>query len=755
MKFLTRSLFAGVLCFLFVGLSAQAIQLERRYPTVTQNGTPSVIGFGSGFNSPQFSAVDFNRDGQQDLFVFDRVGNAPMAFRKNLSGNWRLDQELLEGFPELDSWVLLRDYDGDEVPDIFTFNRLPAFGIKVFKGRYDGNNRLQFDPVLFSEGQMLEFTIPGQNDNPTAVYVSNIDYPDINDIDCDGDLDILTFNISGGQIEFFRNRSVELGYGRDSLIFRLADNCFGGIYESGISETLDLAASLGECAADFGPGELENRHVGSTLLTLDEDGDGDKDLILGDLSFGNLNMSTNDGDCDVAWMSQQDQFFPSYNTSVDLPLFPAAFYLDIDGDGARDLVASPNNRSIAMDFNNVWVYRNVGTDNNPNFDFQQEDFLVGEMIDLGSRGKPALLDYNADGLMDLVVGNNTFFTLIGTRDSRFYLYENTGTASSPAFTLVDDDFMSMSEFSAALPPGQGGLDFAPTFGDLDNDGDADAIVGDNTGRLFYFENTAGPGQEVSFGPAFYSYMGIDVGASATPQIIDLNRDELPDLIVGEKGGAIRYFPNVGTAEEPFFGEDEEVAPNVPFLGDVDARIIGQSTGHSAPFFIDYGDRFELFMGTEHATLERYSNIDNNLNGDFDVVDENVLTFPEGNFLHPVFWDWNNDGFLDMVIGNERGGLSYYATNIALDGTVGTEELPTETAFAIYPNPATDQVNISWSEALGNEAEVRLFDGQGKLLRREQLTQAASQMNLSGLPSGIYFLQLSSDDTLQTEKLIIQ
>lgn len=755
MKYTTSSFLALALLVVSWQVFAQTVQLERRLPTVTQGNTSSVNGFASGFNSPQFSTVDFNRDGQQDLFVFDRVGDTPMAFRRNSSGDWQMDQELLAGFPELEAWVLLRDFNNDGAVDIFTFNRTPAFGVLVYTGRYDSSNRLQFDRFIDNDSApMLVASVPGQA--PVNVYVSNIDYPDINDVDCDGDLDIVTFDISGGFIDLYHNRSVELGYGQDSLIFELRENCFGGVFESGISEFLILAPTPEECASGFAPGDgLEFRHVGSSLLTLDEDGDGDKDLVLGDLSFGNLNMSTNGGDCEEAWMNEQDPFFPSYNASVDLPLFPAAYYLDIDGDGIRDFVSAPNAGENGKDFENVWYYRNTATDNNPTFDLQQTDFLVGGMIDLGTRGKPALLDYNADGLMDLVVGNFSFFEFSGLKNSRLYLYENTGTSTSPAFTLVDDDFLGMTAFSIDLPPGSNGWNFAPTFGDLDNDGDQDALVGDVRGRLIYLENTAGEGEPVSYGPAFYAYMDIDIGASATPQIIDLNRDGLMDLVVGEKGGAIRYFPNTGTSEAAFFGADEEAAPNIAFLGGVDGRIPNESTGYSAPFFVDFGDRYELFMATEHGTLEWYGDIDGNLDGTFAILNENLISHPEGDYLHPVLWDWDNDGFLDIVIGNSRGGVSYFASNIQIDGTVGTANLATAAQLDIYPNPATELITIQLGEEWGSGMEWKLYNSNGQLLQHSVARLGSQQIDCSQWPAGVYFLQVTSSTGQRTEKLILQ
>lgn len=743
-----------LLFFAASDLVGQNVRLERELIEVIQEGTSSLAGFAGGLNSPQFSAVDFNRDGQQDLFVFDRVGHVPLAFRRNSNGKWQLQQEYLEGFPELDSWVLLRDYDNDGVQDIFTFNRLPAFGIRVFKGRYDSNDRLQFDPLPMTNGENIIFaTIPGGSS--TNLYVSNIDYPDINDIDCDGDLDVLTFNISGGFIEFYENQSIQLGYGRDSLIFTRTEDCFGGIYESGISELLDLSDTAGECAVGFGPGELEDRHVGSTLLTLDEDGDGDKDLILGDLAFGNLNMSTNAGDCNAPWMNQQDAFFPSYDTQVDMPTFPAAFYLDIDNDGRRDLIAAPNIGTLGRDFDNVWFYKNLGSDDNPVFELQQVDFLVGDMIDLGTQSKPTVLDYNADGLMDVVVGNFSFFTPLALEDSRLYLFENTGTTTSPRFTLVDDDYLDMSQYSVDLPAGLRGYDFAPTFGDLDGDGDWDALIGDRDGFLFFMENTAGANQPVSFGPAQYGYMGIDIGQSAAPQIVDLNRDGLVDLVIGEKSGNINYFQNTGTLTEPFFSDDEDQSPNQEELGGIDARIIGFSTGYAVPQFIDFGDHFELFLGTQHRTLEHYDNIDGNLSGDFAVRSENLFTHSEGNHVYPAIWDFNNDGFLDVVIGNERGGLSYFSTNVLMDGTVGTQSLSEAPPVSIYPNPATELLQVELSDAWEGTANWRLYNSRGQVMGTEQGTSASISIDVAPLPAGIYFLQLSGNQGQRTEKIVVE
>ncbi|RME91911.1 MAG: VCBS repeat-containing protein, partial [Bacteroidetes bacterium] len=379
-------------------LYAQSIRLERSFPPVRVDGDPLNLAFAGGLNSPQFSAADLNNDGRTDLLAFDRVGHVPLAFVREVDGTFSFRPELLEHFPQVVGWMLLRDYDGDEVPDIFAYQGLPVSSVQVYRGRYNAAGKLEFTPYPFGRNpNVIHVPVPGST-NDTQLYVSEIDVPDINDIDYDGDLDILTFNFAGGYLEYYQNQSVEQGYGADSLIFELVETCWGGIYESGLSTALDLSSEAGECASNFGPG-VGGRHSGSTVLTLDEDGDGDKDLLLGDISFPYLTFGRNGGDRNLAWINEQDETFPADDVPANLPLFPAPFYVDVDGDQVRDLVVTTNQERNGIDHENVWYYQNTNTDSDPRFRLFQQDLLVGEMLDLGTGCRPAILDYNADGLM--------------------------------------------------------------------------------------------------------------------------------------------------------------------------------------------------------------------------------------------------------------------------------------------------------------------------------------------------------------------
>ena len=78
-----------------------------------------------GLNLPELSEVDFNNDGMPDIYLFDKSGNRQLFFERTNDGEG-LDFRLKAGyeayFPPLKEWVLLRDYNGDGVQDIFAFS---------------------------------------------------------------------------------------------------------------------------------------------------------------------------------------------------------------------------------------------------------------------------------------------------------------------------------------------------------------------------------------------------------------------------------------------------------------------------------------------------------------------------------------------------------------------------------------------------------------------------------------------------------
>lgn len=724
-------------------LVANAQSFQQIYPAFVQNGTTLKSATVGGLSSPQFSEVDLNNDGIQDLYIFDKIGQVGLTFLNGGTPNqidYQFAPTYLANFPKLTQWVILRDYNGDGIADIFAYSSIPGVaGIEVYTGYYDENNRIAFEQNNLSGGDFNILYYPG-NSGFNNLYVSSIDYPAIDDIDGDGDLDIVTFNLAGGIVELYENQSIERGFNRDSLQFILADRCWGKFYESGLAKEVDLSSDPDECALSLRSSEPRSGlHAGSTILTIDLDNDGDKEVVLGDISFSNLNMVVNGGTAENAYMINQDIAFPSNDVAVDLPLFPAAFSLDVDNDGVKDMFVSPNlGNDIGETYESVWYYKNTATNENPVFELQQKDLFTEDMIDFGTGAQPVFVDYNQDGLQDMVVGNKSFYVAGGNKNARVFLYENIGSATAPQFELKNDDLFGLNVFS------QNAWRFTPTFGDLDGDGDLDALIGEEFGNLFYAENTAGACQPFEFAAAIYAYQDIDVGQSSRPQIIDINRDGLLDLVIGERNGNLNYFENTGTIENPIFTAD----PTNNFFGKVDARGNNQVTGYSAPTILQIDGAYELFVGNEEGKILRYENIAGDLDGTFTQTSTDYGNISVGKEIHPAFVDLNKDGLLEVAVGNNRGGISFFETDLK-EQTTSLPQIENNASFIIAPNPTYETLTIQW-ELVEQPNYIRIFSANGQIVRQQPFS---SELAIGNLAKGIYVIEIATTAGKATKKFV--
>ncbi|NJN34342.1 MAG: VCBS repeat-containing protein [Saprospiraceae bacterium] len=406
--------------------------------TLTRLNIPFEVGGKSlpmalvgGLTSPQFNGVDLNGDRRQDLVVFDRNSNVVLTFlnggRAN-SPDWTYAPEFAANFPPLNNWALLRDFNNDGAMDIFTLTSVTTAGnsIRVFKGRFR-NGRLAFDRMTFGiNGDILKY--PDSRGFFLNIYANVIDIPAFDDIDNDGDTDILSFENGGGKVYFYRNRSVELGFGRDTLIYELADECWGRFFDNGFQSkpTLGTRAACATGLRKKEDGQVQTRgvtaHPGASLTTYDRDGDGDKDVLISGILFNNMTLLTNGGDKTTAWMNAAEDNFPSNTEGVNISNFPAAYFVDVDNDARVDLLVSPSSTSFAENRDVSWFYKNTGTAQMPVFTFQKKNFLVEDMIDLGEGANPTFVDVDADGLLDLIVGNTSFYLSGGDRDARLFLF---------------------------------------------------------------------------------------------------------------------------------------------------------------------------------------------------------------------------------------------------------------------------------------------------------------------------------------------
>ena len=133
-------------------------------------------------------------------------------------------------FPnDLEGFVLLRDYNCDGKKDFFTY--APG-GFEIYRNDFDTSLKW----TLMTDLLLADFF--GINES-NAFIIPN-DVPSIEDLDNDGDLDIISFGIGSSKntMVYYRNLSME-NYGTcDSLDFEFSTTCWGNVAEPPVSQIL-------------------------------------------------------------------------------------------------------------------------------------------------------------------------------------------------------------------------------------------------------------------------------------------------------------------------------------------------------------------------------------------------------------------------------------------------------------------------------------------------------------------------------------
>jgi len=304
---------------------------------------------------------------------------------------------------------------------------------------------------------------------------------------------------------------------------------------------------------------------------------------------------------------------------------------DLDGDGDLDLVAG--------DFYGAFFYyQNTGSATAPAFVPRTGSANPLNGQDVGFHSAPVLADLDADGDLDLIVGE-----FYGT----FRYYENTGSAAAPAFVPRTGSTNPLNGLSVGIYP-------RPALGDLDRDGDLDLVAGDRYGTLHYFANTG-----TATLPAFAERTGTanplngqDVGSKSSPALADLDGDGDLDLVAGESFGKFLYYENTSNATTPAF---------VPRTGAANPLDGAQTVGNPAPVLVDLDDDGDpdLLAADGDGMFEYYAN----LAGTFAPQTANPLAGMDvGDQSAPTLGDLDADGDLDLLSG-AFNGFFYYFKNI--------------------------------------------------------------------------------------------
>ena len=444
-------------------------------------------------------------------------------------------------------------------------------------------------------------------------------------------------------------------------------------------------------------------------------------------------MLENSAPAENSMMISQDIQFPSYSQSVNLSRFPASFYFDFDNDNKKDLIVAPNGNNISHNYENIWFYKNESSTNEVILNLSNRAALIDQMIDVGSGAHPVFFDHNNDGLMDLIIANYGYYLDGGNFNSQLALYENIGDINNPHFKWITNDYCNL-----------GGYNFlnniSPTFGDLDNDGDQDMLIGDENGELHFLVNIPS-NNESYFYPSSINYFDIDVGSFASPFLIDLDRDTDLDLIIGTRQGQIYFYENQGSPSEANFVLSSDQLGNINLTDPV------YNTAYTTPIVIDGNNGYELYIGSEKGQIHHYINLENDIYGNYEEAIDSMTLYSNGIRTTLAIYDLNNDGWMDMLTGVYTGGLHLLW---GCDSTYMNVKENIIKNIKIYPNPTEGIIYIDDPEKL---LKIDLYNIEGKLCSSYKAT---NKLNFSNLEQGIYIMKLTTKfNQIIFNKIVIQ
>ncbi|MDB5240120.1 MAG: alpha integrin, partial [Spirosoma sp.] len=552
--------------------------------------------------------------------------------------------------------------------------------------------------------------------------------------------DVLTFDGTGDQISYQQNLSVERTGRKDGLDFkRTSSVCWGHFKKNFCNDFtfgLDCGGEPARTLPSASPAGARPMHSGNTLTVIDTDGDGNKDLLFGFVSCQNLARIRSAGpNNSTASFTAFDSLFPARNPIV-FPVFPATFWEDVDGDGNKDLLASPNvsyNENQAFDFRaSGWFYKNTGTNQQPDFQLVQKDFLQNDMLDLGENAAPALADLDGDGDLDMLVGYVGAATANGYR-AGLWQFENKGTAQNPAFALVTTDYLGVTALLALT-------NVLPSFVDVDANGSLDLVITGNGSEMRVLLNKAPKGAAVQYSLATaIRWPAINLmGPGDLPTVTDVDHDGKPDVLLGKSDGTIQFMRNAGTAVAPVFQ-----LQNQNFGGFTYDRLAGARSLVIADLNGD--QKNELVVAGNGGQVRVYRlpdwQIPEQQKQALTLLDSLPALGIPGKGLVAAMGDLDGDQLPDLMLGSLAGGLRYLKNTSQKVLVTGLKQ--EVTGPWAFPNPTERYVTIR--VPYNGRIELLSLSGQALLPVQPVQMNTEKTIDLGSLSSGTYLLRLSADN----------
>jgi hypothetical protein len=703
MSILKHLIFFNSLFLLAHGTMAQFQYHFNQEVPVVQGSNAISMGWAGGLNAGQYNAIDLDNDGIQDLMVFDRDNSKPLTFLSD-GTKYTYTPEFEHLFPEgLKNWVLLRDYNCDGKADLFTSS---IFGMSLYENVSSPGGQLEWSLVhetIFTEGASGQVNL----------QVSGLDLPGIQDVDGDGDLDILAFNFAvGGGVHYHQNMSVELTGNCDIDLVRITER-YGEFEECTCDEYI-----FGSEVCSTG-GRLQHAG-GKSIVSYPYSGVPVQDIAIGQEECTNLGYLQNMGTIPAPLMTSVNFNFPNTTNPITLN-YPALFNVDLDFDGNEDLISTNNSFDLHGGTNysqNNWYYKKEGS----TYSLVTKAFLQEEMIDVGYAAAPALSDIDGDGDEDLLIGSGSQST-----GARLILFENDGDALSPRIIENDTDYLKLLASTYEK--------ISPQFLDVNLNGRQDLIINyieNGQQKTAIYWHTNNPLQP--FEPTSLFNLSIPAVSEHDNPYFYFTSGKLA-LLIGRDAGRLSQFINQGSLENPQWELITDAFLDI--ADDFRARNINVSIAD-----MDGNGKSDLIRYDDSGILKIYDDFNGSA-----ILMENLIQDKQtligynssfGSDANISTTNLTGSKLPSIVLGLKSGGLQ-------LLSNIEDEQQQVDLAIkiAVFPNPLKqdDFLNL----VANQDVVIDLIDVWGHTLSNEiPLSKGVIvQLDIAVLRAGLYMVRAQS------------
>lgn len=687
-----------VLIFLLIAspVFAQAIFKLDQSKSVRVDGLDVPIGFSQGINSAQIQTMDLTGDGAEEWVVWDINSRQLQVFEKK-GESFSIRPELSYLFPtDISGFLVLADFDQDGKKDLFTST---ALGIRAYRNTSTGT---QISWTIAQNFLRLE----GANNIPA----NNLDTPLLQDVEGDGDLDLVIFNFAVGDfLEFYRNTSVERKGAPDIDGFAFPVRHWGN-FEFCACAQISFGQTCDGRALNTGNRLDENARIqhagGHSILYRDFTGDGIPDLLLGRDECNTLYFLPNSG-------SSVSPRFSSFSTQVpgygSLPQFQRFHVGRLIGE---DLIVSLNTNETAapfrIDFANsvVKLEKSTGV---------ISPILQDKLFDLGENVRPYFKGNVFAGELWLTANVKNGNSVQGQAFRLSY--------SGDRFELVNEDYISLSglnllEVQLIEYGSVKNQSYLLVSGVRTTNGIPSQILLRGQGQNWIDFSLSGLSLRVGDQLTFFPYQGKD------------------HLLVAAQNGSLTLF-------EVDLEARTATLKTANFLGFQDnpanrnLSVAVQIQDLPNLYTVDQTGR--IFLVRDMMNSETREEVSVKIGGQ-------NLPFRLGrntwiSVVNPGF-----DENVDLILGSRGGGITYLKS-VQSDSPSGDQLL-----VKVYPNPTDGPFKVISNTA----SKARLITSLGQILLDEIIIPANREITIQAQPlqPGLYFLQLETEDRKVVVKKVL-